>query len=79
MRNPRYRFRRLSVAAAFILLSAAPGLAQDMAVPCSAFARNTQGDWKVLAPVMLGIDGRLFGPMVGATFAAADRLPTALR
>jgi len=35
-------------------------------IPCSAFARHTYG-WKVLAPVMLDIDGRLFGPMVGTT------------
>ena len=31
-------------------------------------SRNTDDDWKVLAPVMLHIDGRLLGPMVGTTF-----------
>jgi hypothetical protein len=34
-------------------------------VPCSAFSRNANGGWKVLAPVMLEIDGRLLEPMVG--------------
>jgi hypothetical protein len=38
-----------------------------MAVPCSAFARNADGGWKVLAPVMLYIGGRPLGPMVGST------------
>jgi hypothetical protein len=51
-----------------ILLSIGPSLGQNFAIPCSAFARNTYGGWKVLAPVMLYIDGRLFGPMVGTAF-----------
>jgi hypothetical protein len=53
------------------MLSTTPALAQEV-VPCSAFARDAQGGWRVLAPVMLGIDGKLFGPMVGATFAAGS-------
>jgi len=61
------RFCGLWVAAAgAMLLSAAPCLGQSVLIPCSAFARHTYG-WKVLAPVMLDIDGRLFGPMVGTT------------
>jgi|ERR1051325_3160824 len=69
MRVPRSRLYRLSLAAVSLaLLSIAPSLAQSVAVPCSAFSRNADGDWKVLAPVMLHIDGRLLGPMVGTTF-----------
>ena len=70
MRAPRDRLYRLSLAvASLVLLSIEPSLAKDLAVPCSAFARNGDGDWKVLAPVMLHIDGRLLGPIVGTTFA----------
>jgi hypothetical protein len=59
---------RLSLAVAgLVVLSAAPSLGQSLAVPCSAFARDAHGGWKVLAPVMLEIDGRLRGPMVGTT------------
>ena len=54
----------LAVASLFVL-SAEPSLGQSVDVPCSAFSRNANGDWKVLAPVMLEIDGRLLGPMVG--------------
>lgn len=50
------------------LLVTAPSLARSLAVPCSAFSHNADGGWKVLAPVMLEIDGRLLGPMVGTTF-----------
>lgn len=53
--------------ASLIVLSAEPGLGQSVDVPCSAFSRNANGGWKVLAPVMLEIDGRLLGPMVGTT------------
>jgi hypothetical protein len=63
-----YSRPRLSMAAAsVVLLSAEPVLGQKVPFPCSAFARNAHGDWKVLAPVMLYIDGRPFGPMVGST------------
>src|SRR5438270_11274037 len=62
---------RLSLAvASVVLLSTGPGLAQSATVPCSAFTRNDAGEWKVLAPVMLHIDGRLLGPIVGSTFEA---------
>ena len=57
---------RLSLAvASLVVLSAGPSLGQSVDVPCSAFSRNANGGWKVLAPVMLEIDGRLLGPMVG--------------
>ena len=39
-------------------------------VPCSAFARNSSGGWRVLAPVMLAVGGRLYSPTVGTTLAA---------
>ena len=69
MRSRRNRFCRLSLAvASLVMLGAEPSLAQSVAVPCSAFTRNGDGDWKVLAPVMLHIDGRLLGPLVGTTF-----------
>ena len=70
MRAPQNRLCRISLAgASLFLLSIAPSVGEDLAVPCSAFARNGDGDWKVLAPVMLHIDGRLLGPLVGTTFA----------
>src|ERR1044071_7357033 len=70
MRAPRNRLCLLSLAVAgLVLLSIEPSLGEDLAVPCSAFSRNGDGDWKVLAPVMLHIEGRLFGPIVGTTFA----------
>ena len=73
MRVMQIRLSRLSMTAAgLLLLSAAPGLAEDLPVPCSAFARNADGGWKVLAPVMLYIDGRPLGPMVGSTLPAAS-------
>jgi hypothetical protein len=58
------------VAASVVLLSAEPSLGQS-AIPCSAFARHALG-WKVLAPVMLNIDGSLFGPIVGTTLAVGS-------
>jgi hypothetical protein len=65
------RLCRLSVAAASVTLLAGPSLAQSVPVPCSAFARHAHG-WKVLAPVMLDIDGRLLAPMVGTTLVSAS-------
>ena len=61
-------FRLSLIVASVVLLSTGPGLAQSVAVPCSAFSRNGAGEWKVLAPVMLHIDGRLLGPIVGSSF-----------
>ena len=58
---------RCAAAILLVLLNVVPGLAQEAPIPCSAFARNAHGGWKVLAPVMLGIDGRVVGPMVGIT------------
>ena len=73
MRAIYSRLSRLSMAAASVaLLSAEPGSAQNMPIPCSAFARNAHGGWKVLAPVMLYIDGRPLGPMVGTTIPAGS-------
>jgi hypothetical protein len=53
-----------------LLLSTVPALAQNMAVPCSAFARNSDGGWKVLVPVVFRIEGRLLAPTVGTNFSA---------
>lgn len=73
MRAIYRRLSRLSMAAtSVVLLSAEPGLGQDMPIPCSAFARNAHGGWKVLAPVMLYIGGRPLGPMVGSTLPAGS-------
>ena len=78
MRAIHNRLSRLSMAAVSIaLLSAEPGLGQDVPIPCSAFARNAHGGWKVLAPVMLYIDGRPLGPMVGTTIPARS-MPNSL-
>jgi hypothetical protein len=52
----------------FGLLASIPSLAQSLPLPCSAFAHNADGGWKVLAPVMLEIEGRILGPIVGTTF-----------
>jgi len=43
-----------------------------MPVPCSAFARGVDGDWRVLAPVMVFIGGRPLGPMVGSTLSTGS-------
>lgn len=72
MTTPHSRLGRLCVAAAsVVLLSAGPSLGQSVPIPCSAFARHAYG-WKVMAPVMLDIDGRLFGPMIGTTLAVGS-------
>jgi hypothetical protein len=74
MTKLRNHLCRLSVAAAsVVLLSAGPSLGQNVAIPCSAFAHHAYG-WKVLAPVMLDIDGRLLAPTVGTTLAAGSAL-----
>jgi len=74
MTKLRNRLSRLSVAAAgVVLLSAGPSLGQSVPIPCSAFARHAYG-WKVLAPVMLDIDGRLLAPTVGTTLAAGSAI-----
>ena len=79
MRASHRRLSRFGMAlASVVLLSAEPGLGQDMPVPCSAFARTAHGGWKVLAPVMLYIDGRLLGPMVGSTLPAAS-MPNSIK
>jgi hypothetical protein len=67
------RFCGLAFATASImLLSAGPSLAQSAAVPCDAFARTSYGAWRVLDPVMLDLNGRLYSPTVGTTFAAGS-------
>jgi hypothetical protein len=72
MENSRNRCCRLALAAAsaVLLLSAGPSLAQSTAVPCDAFARVGSGAWRVLDPVMMNFNGRLYSPTVGTTFAA---------
>jgi hypothetical protein len=73
MENSRYRPCRLAAAAAgIVLLSAGPSLAQREPIPCSAFARNAYGGWRVLSPVMLDLGGRLYSPTVGTNFAAGS-------
>jgi hypothetical protein len=72
MTKLRDRLSRLSVAAAsVVLLSAGPGFGQRLPIPCSAFSRHADG-WKVLAPVVLDIDGRLLAPTVGTIFTAGS-------
>ena len=74
MTKLRNHLCRLSVAAAsVVLLSAGPILGQSVPIPCSAFARHAYG-WKVLAPVMLDIGGRLLAPTVGTTLAAGSAI-----
>jgi hypothetical protein len=74
MTKLRNHLCRLSVAAASVVwLSAGPSLGQSVPIPCSAFARHAYG-WKVLAPVMLDIDGRLLAPTVGTTLAAGSAI-----
>jgi hypothetical protein len=68
MRLSRTFFNRLAAAAALLIFAAGPSLAQS--VPCSAFARNTAGGWRVTGPTVLDLNGMLLAPMVGTTFAA---------
>jgi hypothetical protein len=73
MHTSRNRFFRLAVTAAvFLLLGVGSSLAQSAPVPCSAFARDNVGGWRVLAPVMLDLNGRLLAPTVGTVFAAGS-------
>ena len=73
MKNLRGRFCPFALAgAAVVILSAGPSLAQSEEVPCSAFARNAYGGWRVLSPVMLDLNGRLYSPTVGTVFAAGS-------
>ena len=69
MENARYRFGLLTVAAAAVLIAGA-GISQAQTLPCSAFARTANGAWKVLDPVMLNLNGRLYSPTVGTVFPA---------
>src|SRR4051794_40006648 len=67
------RLSRLSLIAVILALySTAPSLGQSTPVPCSAFSRDIDGGWKVLAPVMLYIGGRPLGPVVGSTLHAGS-------
>ena len=67
-KTPRNAIRALGPAAALLLVALQSSLAQDVRVPCSALSRNSHGGWEVLAPVMLQIEGRLLGPIVGTIF-----------
>jgi hypothetical protein len=63
MKNWCSRFCRLALAAgAVMVLRAGPSLAQSEELPCSAFSRNVYGGWRVLSPVMLDLNGRLYSP-----------------
>jgi hypothetical protein len=75
MDNARNRLRRSAVtAAAILLLSAGPVLAQSLSVECSAFSRNALGGWTVLSPIMLDFGGLVLSPTVGTTFVAGSSL-----
>ena len=65
---------RLASAAAALILSVGPSLAQNEAVPCSAFSRDLTGGWHVLSPVMLDLGGMLLAPTVGTTFEAGKTM-----
>ncbi len=66
----RNRLGALALVAGVILLAAGPSRAQNAALPCDAFARTPHGGWRVLGPVMLDLNGRLYSPTVGTTFGA---------
>ncbi|HVH79008.1 MAG TPA: hypothetical protein VM782_06445 [Stellaceae bacterium] len=71
------RLGRLAVTAGAILFAAAAtqsvgAKAADGPMPCSAFARNAYGGWRVLAPVTIEISGSLYSPTVGTTLAAGS-------
>jgi hypothetical protein len=68
------RLCRLSAAvASVVLLCTGPSLGQSALIPCSAFAHQTSS-WKVLAPVVFDVEGRLLAPTVGTTFAAGSAI-----
>jgi hypothetical protein len=62
-------WRPAVAATALLVLGAAPALAQT-ALSCNDFARNPAGNWRVLGPVMLELNGRLYSPIVGTVFPA---------
>jgi hypothetical protein len=76
METSRNRLRLSTLAAAALLVvgtgttHSVVAKAADGSVPCSAFARNSAGGWRVLAPVTFAFGDRLYSPMVGSTFAA---------
>ena len=78
MKISRHGLGRLATGAAAVLLLGAAashsGIAKaaDGPIPCSAFERGAGGGWRVLSPVTLNLDGRLYSPMVGSTFAAGS-------
>jgi hypothetical protein len=60
-------------AISLVLVTAGPSLAVEAtAMPCSAFSRNAHGGWRVLSPVVLQLNGALYSPTVGTTFAAGS-------
>jgi hypothetical protein len=70
------RLRSLALATAAVLIfgtgttHSIVANAADGPIPCSAFARNDAGGWRVLAPVTFAFGDRLYSPMVGTTFTA---------
>ncbi|HEV2300559.1 MAG TPA: hypothetical protein VGR91_03220 [Stellaceae bacterium] len=68
--SPTRSYLCLPAAVAVLLIGAAPGMAQT--VPCSAFAHDADGGWRVLDPVMLDLNGRLYSPTVGTVFSAGS-------
>jgi hypothetical protein len=73
MNANRNRLGRFAAACSVVLLTAGPALAQGPAM-CSAFSRTAAGGWTVLAPVAIGVDGRVLSPTVGTTFVAGSSL-----
>jgi hypothetical protein len=75
MKTSRIWFCRQAVTVAATLLlgigatHSVVARAADVPMPCSAFARNASGGWRVLSPVILDFDGMLYSPTVGTTFA----------
>jgi hypothetical protein len=79
IKTPRNAIRALCLAAALLLVALQPSLAQDERVPCSAFSRNSHGAWEVLALVMLQIEGRLLGPIVGTIFEPGTTMTNGIK
>jgi hypothetical protein len=59
----------LLLAGTGIAVAKAVATVADIPVPCTAFARDDDGGWRVLEPVMLSISGRPVSFVVGTEFA----------
>ncbi len=73
LRNHRWVGTLAAAAIVALVATASPtniAKAADGPMPCSAFARSSFGSWRVTAPVMIDLGGRLYSPTVGTTFPA---------